>query len=58
MYYLILTLKVLIKMFGIWLPCAGVFFLILIGLTAIIGSKTWLKDLLIDGKINKKEKLI
>lgn len=53
MYYLILTLKVLIKMFEIWLPCAGVFFLILIGLTAIIGSKTWLKDLIVYGKINK-----
>ena len=53
MYYLILTLKVLVKMFGIWLPCATVFFLILIGITAIIGSKTWLKDLIVYGKINK-----
>ena len=50
MSYLILALKVLIKMSAIWGTCAAAFFLILAGVTVATGSKTWLKDLLLDKK--------
>lgn len=54
MSYLILALKVLIKMSAIWGICAAAFFLILAGITIATGSKTWLKDLLLDREIHKK----
>lgn len=54
MSYLILALKVLIKMSAIWGICAAAFFLILATITATTGSKTWLKDLLLDREIHKK----
>ena len=54
MSYLVLTLKVLIKMSAIWGICAAAFFLILAGITVATGSKTWLKDLLLDREIHKK----
>ena len=54
MSYLILALKVLIKMSAIWGICAAAFFLILAGITVATGSKTWLKDLLLDKEIHKK----
>ena len=54
MSYLILALKVLIKMSAIWGICAAAFFLILAGITVATGSKTWLKDLLLDREIHKK----
>ena len=54
MSYLILALKVLIKMSAIWGTCAAAFFLILAGITVATGSKTWLKDLLLDREIHKK----
>ena len=54
MSYLILALKVLIKMSAIWGTCAAAFFLILAGITITTGSKTWLKDLLLDREIHKK----
>ena len=54
MSYLILALKVLIKMSAIWGTCAIVLFMILATITAITGSKTWLKDLLLDREIHKK----
>lgn len=54
MSYLILALKVLIKMSAIWGTCATAFFLILAGITITTGSKTWLKDLLLDREIHKK----
>ena len=50
MSYLVLALKVLIKMSAIWGTCAAAFFLILAGVTVATGSKTWLKDLLLDKK--------
>lgn len=54
MSYLVLALKVLIKMSAIWGTCAAAFFLILAGITVATGSKTWLKDLLLDKEIHKK----
>ena len=54
MSYLVLALKVLIKMSAIWGICAAAFFLILAGVTVATGSKTWLKDLLLDREIHKK----
>lgn len=54
MSYLVLTLKVLGKMAFIWGTCGIVLFLILATITAITGSKTWLKDLLLGRKIHKK----
>ena len=54
MSYLVLALKVLIKMSAIWGTCAAAFFLILAGITIATGSKTWLKDLLLDREIHKK----
>lgn len=54
MSYLVLALKVLIKMSAIWGTCAAAFFLILAGITIATGSKTWLKDLLLDKEIHKK----
>lgn len=54
MSYLVLALKVLIKMSAIWGICAAAFFLILAGITITTGSKTWLKDLLLDREIHKK----
>ena len=54
MSYLVLALKVLIKMSAIWGICAAAFFLILAGITIATGSKTWLKDLLLDREIHKK----
>lgn len=54
MSYLVLALKVLIKMSAIWGTCAAAFFLILAGVTVATGSKTWLKDLLLDREIHKK----
>lgn len=54
MSYLVLALKVLIKMLAIWGISAGAFFLILAGITVATGSKTWLKDLLLDKEIHKK----
>ena len=54
MSYLVLTLKVLIKMSAIWGICAAAFFLILAGITIATGSNTWLKDLLLDREIHKK----
>lgn len=54
MSYLVLALKVLIKMSVIWGTCAVAFFLILAGITIATGSKTWLKDLLLDREIHKK----
>ena len=54
MSYLVLALKVLIKMSAIWGTCAAAFFLILAGITITTGSKTWLKDLLLDREIHKK----
>ena len=54
MSYLVLTLKVLAKMSAIWGICATAFFLILAGVTVATGSKTWLKDLLLDREIHKK----
>ena len=54
MSYLVLALKVLIKMLAIWGTCAAAFFLILAGITIATGSKTWLKDLLLDKEIHKK----
>lgn len=54
MSYLILALKVLIKMLAIWGTCAAAFFLILAAITVATGSKTWLKDLLLDREIHKK----
>lgn len=54
MSYLVLALKVLIKMLAIWGTCAAAFFLILAGVTVATGSKTWLKDLLLDREIHKK----
>ena len=41
---LILTLKVLAKMAFIWGTCGIVLFLILATITAITGSKTWLRS--------------
>nr|DAE29949.1 MAG TPA: hypothetical protein [virus sp. ctE0n6] len=54
MSYLVLALKVLIKMSAIWGTCAAAFFLILAVITVATGSKTWLKDLLLDREIHKK----
>ena len=54
MSYLVLALKGLIKMSAIWGTCAAAFFLILAGITITTGSKTWLKDLLLDREIHKK----
>lgn len=54
MSYLVLALKVLIKMSAIWGTCAATFFLILAAITIATGSKTWLKDLLLDKEIHKK----
>ena len=54
MSYLILALKVLIKMLAIWGTCAAAFFLILAAITVATGSKTWLKDLLLDSKYIKR----
>ncbi len=54
MSYLVLALKVLIKMSAIWGISAAAFFLILAGITVATGSKTWLKDLLLDREIHKK----
>lgn len=54
MSYLILALKVLIKMSAIWGTCAAAFFLILAAITVATGSKTWLRDLLLDKEIHKK----
>ena len=54
MSYLVLALKVLIKMSAIWGTCAAAFFLILAGVTVATGSKTWLRDLLLDREIHKK----
>ena len=51
---LILTLKVLAKIAYIWGSCAIGLFLILAGITIATGSKTWLKDLLLDREIHKK----
>lgn len=55
MSYLVLTLKVLAKMAFIWGTCGIVFFLILAVITITTGSKTWLKDLLLDREIHKKK---
>lgn len=55
MSYLVLTLKVLIKMSAIWGTCAAAFFLILAAITVATGSKTWLRDLLLDREIHKKK---
>lgn len=55
MSYLLLTLKVLIKMSAIWGTCAAAFFLILAAITITTGSKTWLRDLLLDREIHKKK---
>ena len=54
MSYLVLALKVLIKMSAIWGVSAAAFFLILAVITITTGSKTWLKDLLLDREIHKK----
>lgn len=54
MSYLVLTLKVLGKMTFIWGTCGIVLFLILATITVATGSKTWLKDLLLDREIHKK----
>lgn len=51
---IILTLKVIAKMGYIWGCCALGLFLILAAITEITGSKTWLKDLLLDREIHKK----
>lgn len=53
---LILTLKVLAKMAFIWGTCGIVLFLILATITAITGSKTWLRSLLFGRPIHKKKK--
>lgn len=58
MYYLVLTLKALIKMATIWGTCAIGFFSILAAITFFIGSKTWLKDLLMGKKIHKDKRNI
>lgn len=55
MSYLVLALKVLIKMSAIWGICAAALFLILAGVTVATGSKTWLKDLLLDREIHKRK---
>lgn len=54
---LILTLKVLAKMAFIWGTCGIVLFLILATITAITGSKTWLRELLFGRPIHKKKRL-
>lgn len=56
MYYLVLTLKALIKMAIIWGTCAIGFFSILAAITFFIGSKTWLKDSLIGREIHKDKR--
>ena len=53
---LILTLKVLAKMAFIWGTCGIVLFLILATITAITGSKTWLRSLLFGRPIHKKKR--
>ena len=57
MYYLVLTLKALIKMAIIWGTCAIGFFSILAAITFFIGSKTWLRSLLFGRPIHKKKRL-
>ena len=54
---LILTLKLLAKMPFIWGTCGIVLFLILATITAITGSKTWLRSLLFWRPIHKKKRL-